>query len=77
MPAQVYLDPNLSRDFAFNPRDKDHPRSITFNARSDDLLDHTNVTSVNTILSSGELGQPIAAETARRIELGARFTFLA
>jgi Carboxypeptidase regulatory-like domain len=75
MPAQIHLDINLSRDFTLSPRDKDHPRTFTFNARSTNLLNHTNVTAVDTILSSGAIGQPIAAETARRVELGARFTF--
>jgi hypothetical protein len=75
MPALVHLDMNLSRIFALKSRDKDHPRTFTFNARSTNLLNHTNVTAVNTILSSGTLGQPITAETARRVELGARFTF--
>ncbi|MFZ0303529.1 MAG: TonB-dependent receptor [Terracidiphilus sp.] len=75
MPDQIHLDMNLSREFALNPRDKDHPRTLTFNARSTNLLNHSNVTAVNTILSSGAVGQPIAAETARRLELGVRFTF--
>jgi hypothetical protein len=75
MPAQVHLDANLSRDFLLNPRDKDHPRTFTINARSTNLLNHTNVTAVNTILSSGAIGQPISAEVARRIEVGGRFTF--
>jgi hypothetical protein len=75
MPAQTHLDMNLNRDFVLNPRDKDHPRTFTFNARSTNLLNHTNVTAVNTILSSGAVGQPISAETARRFELGVRFTF--
>jgi hypothetical protein len=66
---------NLSRDFALKSRDKDHPRSFTFNARSTNLLNHTNVTAVNTILSSGAVGQPVSAETARRLEFGVRFTF--
>ena len=75
MPAQIHLDTNLSRDFALKSRDKDHPRSFTFNARSTNLLNHTNVTAVNTILSSGAVGQPVSAETARRLEFGVRFTF--
>ena len=75
MPGLVHLDMNLSRALTLNPADKDHPRTITLNARSFNLLNHTNVTAVNTILSSGALGQPVAAETARRLELGARFTF--
>jgi hypothetical protein len=74
-PAQIHLDMNLSRVFSLNPGNKDHPRNFIFNARSTNLLNHTNVTAVNTILSSGAVGQPIAAETARRVELGARFTF--
>jgi hypothetical protein len=46
-----------------------------FSARSENLLNHTNVTTVNTILSSGAVGQPVAGDTARRIELGVRFAF--
>ena len=74
MPGIVHLDMNLSRSFIL-PGGKDHPRTFTFNARSANLLNHTNVTAVNTILSSGAVGQPVAAETARRVELGIRFTF--
>jgi hypothetical protein len=74
MPATVHLDTNLSRSFTL-PGNKDHPRTFIFNARSANLLNHTNVTAVNTILSSGAVGQPVAADTARRVELGVRFTF--
>ena len=74
-PAQIHLDMNLSRVFALKSGDKEHPRTLTFNARSTNLLNHTNVTDVNTILSSGTIGQPIVAEPARRVEIGARFTF--
>jgi hypothetical protein len=54
---------------------KRNPRTLTFSTRSENLLNHTNVTVVNTILSSGAVGQPVAAETARRVELGVRFAF--
>jgi hypothetical protein len=74
MPGTVHLDTNLSRAFTL-PGGKDHPRTFTFNARSENLLNHTNVTAVNTILSSGAVGQPVTADTARRIELGVRFAF--
>jgi len=74
MPRTVHLDTNLSRVFTL-PGSKDHPRTFTFSARSANLLNHTNVTAVNTILSSGTVGQPVAAETARRIEFGVRFAF--
>ncbi len=75
MPGVIHLDMNLSRSFKLNPKNADHPRTLTFNVRSANLLNHTNVTAVNTVLSSSALGQPIAAETARRVELGVRFTF--
>jgi hypothetical protein len=74
MPGTVHLDTNLSRSFTL-PGSKDHPRTFTFSARSENLLNHTNVTAVNTILSSGAVGQPVTADTARRIELGVRFAF--
>jgi hypothetical protein len=74
MPGTVHLDTNLSRSFTL-PGNKDHPRTLTLSARSANLLNHTNVTAVNTILSSGAVGQPVSADTARRIELGVRFAF--
>lgn len=74
MPGKIHLDLNVSRAITLNPQDKDHPRTLTFNARSANLLNHTNVTAVNNVLSSS-LGQSITAEAARRLELGTRFTF--
>ena len=74
-PGLIHLDMNLSRVFTLNPNDKEHSRTLTFNARSVNLLNHTNVTAVNTVLSSSAIGQPVAAETARRVELGVRFAF--
>jgi hypothetical protein len=75
MPGVLYLNTNLSRAFTLNPHDKDHPRIVTFNLRTANLLNHTNVSAVNTVLSSPAVGQPVAAEAARRVELGIRFSF--
>jgi len=75
MPGVIHLDMNLSRAFQLNAKNSDHPRTLTFNARSANLLNHTNVTAVGTVLDSPNIGQSIAAEAARRIELGVRFTF--
>jgi hypothetical protein len=75
MPPTTHLDMNLSRGFTLNPKDKDHPRTFTFNARSANLLNHTNVTAVNTVLSSSNIGQPLTAAAARRVELDVRFAF--
>ena len=75
MPGVVHLDTNLSRVFQLNAKNSDHPRTLTFNARSANLLNHVNTTAVGTVLDSPNIGQSIAAETARRLELGARFAF--
>lgn len=74
-PGIINLDPNIRRTFTLNPKDKDHPKTLSLNFRSANVLNHTNVTTVNTVLSSGIVGQPIAAGPARRLELGARFEF--
>jgi hypothetical protein len=73
MPSLLHLDVNLSRKFTLGGKDSD--RSITFNARSANLVNHTNVTAVSTVVSSPTFSQSLAAESARRIELGARFAF--
>jgi hypothetical protein len=75
MPSTAHLDMNLRRTFLLNPKDKDYPLNLEFNARSANLLNHTNVTAVNTVLQSGTLGQLLTSETARRLEFGARFSF--
>jgi hypothetical protein len=77
MPGPIHLDTDLSRTFKLNPRDKnkEHARTVTLNMRSANLLNHTNVTAVNTILSSSAVGQPISAEAARRLEVGIRVSF--
>ena len=74
MPSVWHLYSNLSRAFLLNPKDKDGPLTLTFNARAANLLNHTNTTAVETVLSP-DLGQPISAEAARRVELGVRFSF--
>lgn len=50
-------------------------RTLSLNVRVANLLNHTNETAVNTILSSSAVGQPVAAEAARRIEFGLRLAF--
>lgn len=74
MPSVWHLYGNLSRAFLLNSRDKDHPLTLTFNARAANLLNHMNTTAVGTVLSP-TFGEPISAEAARRVELGVRFTF--
>ena len=75
MPSLIHLDMNLSRAWKIGPQKADHPRTLTLNARSANILNHTNVTAVDSVVSSPDLGASVAAEAARRVELGARFSF--
>jgi hypothetical protein len=74
MPSVVHVDANISRAFSLD-RGKDHHRTLALNARSANLLNHTNVTAVGSVVSSPTFAQSVAAEAARRLELGARITF--
>ena len=75
MPALVHLDTNLSRAFKVGRAKSDTSRTLTVNFRAANLLNHTNVAAVSTIASSPNFTQPVAAESARRLEIGARFAF--
>ena len=77
MPALIHLDTNLSRTFECHAHGlaADRHQSITLNARSANLLNHTNVAAVGNVVGSPTFTQPLAAETARRIEFGIRYTF--
>ncbi len=74
MPTVVHLDLNLSRAWKLGGG-KESSRTLTLNARTANLLNHTNVTAVGSIVSSPTFTQSLAAEAARRLELGARFAF--
>jgi hypothetical protein len=77
MPALIHLDSNLSRtfEFHFHGLSPDRHQSVTLNARSANLLNHTNVTTVSNVVGSPTFTQPLAAEAARRVEFGIRYTF--
>ncbi len=74
MPVILHAYSNLSRVFNLGST-RDRPRTLTLNARAANLFNHTNVTAVGTVVSSPSLGEGLAAEAARRVELGARFAF--
>jgi hypothetical protein len=74
MPTTIHLDANLSRSFSFKRNDNASPRTFTVNLRSANLMNHTNVTAVQTVLAPN-LGESLSGETGRRLELGARFSF--
>ena len=75
MPTTVHLDANLSRAFTISHGKADRRETLTLNARSANMINHTNVTAVGTVVGSPTFAQSLAAETARRLEVGARFTF--
>jgi len=77
MPALIHLETNLSRTFELPSHglSTDRHQSITLNARSANLLNHTNVTTVGSVVGSPTFTQPLAAEAARRVEFGIRYTF--
>jgi len=74
MPWTVHLDMNLARTFALT-KGGNHPQALALNARSANVLNHTNVTAVDGVLGSPQFGQAIAADSGRRIEFGARYSF--
>jgi hypothetical protein len=77
MPALIHLDTNLSRTFELPSHglSSDKHQSVTLNARSANLLNHTNVTNVGNVVGSPTFTQSLAAEAARRVEFGIRYTF--
>ncbi len=76
LPWNFHLDVNLQRAFKLNRDAKaTHPQTITANIRSANFLNHTNVTSEDNILGTPQFLLPIAADTARRVEFGLRYSF--
>jgi hypothetical protein len=75
MPALVHLDTNLSRAWKIGRAKTETARTVTLNARAANLLNHTNATAVSTVVGSPNFSDAVAAESARRLELGVRFTF--
>jgi hypothetical protein len=75
MPSLVHLDANLSRTFQVHGFLRDSHQSVTLNARAANFLNHTNVSAVGSVVGSPTFAQPLAAEAARRVEFGIRYTF--
>jgi len=75
MPVVVHLDMNLSRTWRFETKRPGFAPSLALNLRSANALNHTNISMVNPVVSSPAFSQPIAAESARRLEFGIRVSF--
>ena len=77
MPALIHLDTSLSRVFELSGHglSAERHQSLTLSVRAANLVNHTNVTAVGTVVGSPTFGQSLAAEAARRVEFGIRYTF--
>ncbi len=76
LPWNFHIDANLQRAFKLT-RDAKAPRqqTMTVNVRSANFLNHTNVTAEGSVLGTPQFLVPVAADTARRIEFGLRYSF--
>jgi hypothetical protein len=75
LPWNIHLDANLSRSFTLTHRDGGDTTSLALNVRSTNLLNHTNVTAVGSVLGSPLFGRAYASDAGRRVELGLRYNF--
>lgn len=75
-PWLVFMDTNMERKFTLTRNKKaEHQQVVIFNVRSSNVLNHTNVSAVGGVLGSPLFGVPYAAESGRRVEIGARYQF--
>ncbi len=75
MPSLSHLNASLRRDISLDHRKNHDLRVLTLSVRSANLLNHTNVVAVGTVLGSTNFDHGVNAEPARRVELGARLSF--
>ncbi len=76
LPWSFHIDANLQRAFKLTRNAKaDHQQTLTANVRSVNFLNRTNVTSEGNVLGSPQFLVPVAADTARRVEFGLRYSF--
>ncbi|HLM60562.1 MAG TPA: TonB-dependent receptor, partial [Pyrinomonadaceae bacterium] len=75
-PGSATLDFNLSRTFGFGGKGRE-PGSyrLTVNLRANNLLNRANLFGIEGLLSSPFFGRSNQSQPARRIEIGARFSF--
>jgi hypothetical protein len=74
-PSYVDLDLRWGHDFAITPdKDEEAPR-VGFSAGAFNLLNHPNVTGIDTVETSSEFGEVTSVAPPRRIQLGMRFQF--
>ena len=76
LPWRFYLDTNIQRAFTLTRNSKaEHQQVLTVNLRSSNLLNHTNVLQVGSVLGSPLFGLSYQADNGRRVEAGLRYAF--
>ena len=76
LPWSFHLDANLQRAWVLNRDPKaERKQMVTANIRSANFLNHTNVTAEGSVPGSPQFLAPVAADTARRVEFGLRYSF--
>ena len=74
-PGYVDVDLRWGHDFAITPdKDEEAPR-IGFSAGAFNLLNHPNVSGIDTVETSPEFGETTSVAPPRRIQLGMRMQF--
>jgi len=73
-PGSLRLDMRLMKEFALSHRDGEGPR-IAATVDAFNVLNRVNYSGYVGNLSSPFFGLPVAAQSARRLQLGLRFTF--
>ena len=58
LPASIHLDADLSRGWMIGRRESHTSRTLTLNVRSTNVLNHTNITAVNTVITSRPSRKP-------------------
>jgi hypothetical protein len=69
-PGQIVFDMSVSKTFQFK-----ETRSLEFRATANNVFNHVNLASIDTVLNSPTFGQVTSAGTMRRVTLVTRFRF--
>jgi hypothetical protein len=76
MPWVSHVDMNVSRQWTLTPHAaKERAQTLQVNVRAANVLNNTNITQVGGVLGSPQFGVPYAADSGRRVEAGARYSF--
>ena len=75
MPAQVRMSLDLTRTISLAQNKPDAARSISFNARGSNVLNHANITAIDPVIGSSSFDSGVSGQPGRRLEFGGRLNF--